>query len=300
MALKKCKECGREISSSVKKCPHCGKRQKKPIWKRWWFWIILVLFIFIVLIGSGGETSKPSEEYKTASIEEIKQEAIENLSYEELFRNNSQYIGKVVHYLGEVTQVTETSGDSYILRANVTKGEYGFWENDVYLNYEGERVLEDDLIEFWGEVKGVKKYTTVLGASRSVPEITILHLKILEGSTNSTEPIEAIAPTKSEEKKQENPIPQTKTYQQVFTFSGDGSKKSEPFTITGDRFKVKYDCSGDLCQAFLKKPTSEWDIELIMNSTGSVKDETVFYGAGEYYIDSNSLGNYSMVVEDYR
>ena len=105
---------------------------------------------------------------------------------------------------------------------------------------------------------------------------------------------------KPEEKTEEKPAPQTKIYQQVFTFSGNGAKKSEPFTIIGDRFKVKYNCTGDLCQAFLKKPTSELSLQLIMNSTDPVKDETIFYGAGEYYIDSNSLGSYSMVVEDYK
>ena len=100
----------------------------------------------------GSKPSRPSEKYKTVSIEEIKKEAIENLSYEKLFRNNNEYIGKVVHYLGKVIQVKEDSGNSYILRANITKGKYDFWEDDVFLNYEGERVLEDDLIEFWGEL----------------------------------------------------------------------------------------------------------------------------------------------------
>ena len=28
MAMKKCKECGEEISSSAKKCPKCGKDQR--------------------------------------------------------------------------------------------------------------------------------------------------------------------------------------------------------------------------------------------------------------------------------
>jgi len=162
-------------------------KQKKPIWKRWWFRIISILFILILLVGSSGGTSKPSEKYKTTSIEEIKKEAIGNLSYEDLFRNNSQYVGKVVYYLGKVTQVQESSGDSYVLRANITKGEYSFWENDVFLNYEGERVLEDDIIEFWGEVRGVRKYKTILGASRSIPEIVVLYLKVLEDSVTSNE-----------------------------------------------------------------------------------------------------------------
>ncbi len=91
-----------------------------------------------------------------------------------------------------------------------------------------------------------------------------------------------------------------KSYVQVFTFSGNGAKKSEPFTIHGKKFRIKYDCNGSFCSAWLKKPSNKLSMDLIMNTTGSVKDESVFYGSGEYYIESNAIGTYSMVVEDYR
>lgn len=90
-----------------------------------------------------------------------------------------------------------------------------------------------------------------------------------------------------------------KSYQQVFAFNGNGTKKSEPFTVSGSRFKIKYDCAGDLCQAFLYKIDSKLPT-LIMNNTGSVKDETIVYGSGEYYIDANTIGKYTMIVEDYK
>ncbi len=97
--------------------------------------------------------------------------------------------------------------------------------------------------------------------------------------------------------------PAQKTYQQVFTFSGNGAKKSEPFTIQGDRFKIAYDCKGDpsmtLCQAFVYKVGSSLP-QVVMNSPQSVKDETIIYGNGEYYIDANTIGSYTMTVEDYR
>lgn len=102
------------------------------------------------------------------------------------------------------------------------------------------------------------------------------------------------------EQKEATPPPKEKTYQEVTTFKGNGAKKSEPFTIAGDRFKIKYDCKGDLCQAYVKKVGSEFDLQIIMNTTGSAKDETIFYGKGEYYIDSNTIGTYTLVVEDYK
>ena len=91
-----------------------------------------------------------------------------------------------------------------------------------------------------------------------------------------------------------------KSYQEVFVFKGNGAKKSEPFTITGDKFKIVYDCKGSLCQAWLKKPEGGFSFELIMNGTGPIKDESIFYNAGTYYIESNSIATYTMSVQDYR
>lgn len=98
----------------------------------------------------------------------------------------------------------------------------------------------------------------------------------------------------------EQAVAQEKSYVQVFTFKGNGIKKSEPFTITGDKFRIKYDCNGQLCQAWLKSPDNAFKLDMLMNTTGSTKDENIFYGAGTYYIEANTMGTYSMVVEDYR
>lgn len=90
------------------------------------------------------------------------------------------------------------------------------------------------------------------------------------------------------------------TYQPVFSFAGSGVKNSEPFVIRGERFKIRYDCTGDLCSANLERVGNVFGGGLIMNSTGSAHDETIFYGSGEYYISSNSMGDYLITVEDYR
>ena len=53
-----CKSCGSEIASSAKTCPKCGAKNKKPIYKRVWFWIlvaVLVLGIGGAAGGSGGD-----------------------------------------------------------------------------------------------------------------------------------------------------------------------------------------------------------------------------------------------------
>jgi hypothetical protein len=111
---------------------------------------------------------------------------------------------------------------------------------------------------------------------------------------SSTNPTAQNSPTETTA-----PAPE-KTYQQVFSFKGNGTKKSEPFTITGDRFKIAYDCKGDLCQSFLYKAGSNIPSSIIMNATGSQKDETIIYGKGDYYIDANIIGSYAMAVYDYK
>ena len=94
-----------------------------------------------------------------------------------------------------------------------------------------------------------------------------------------------------------------KQYQEVFKFSGNGQKKSEPFTITGSRFKIAYDCKGDTsatyCGAFVFRVGSQLP-QGVMNSAKPIKDETVIYGSGEYYIDANTMGNFTMTVYDYK
>jgi hypothetical protein len=90
------------------------------------------------------------------------------------------------------------------------------------------------------------------------------------------------------------------SYQEVFTFNGQDVKKSEPFTVSGSRFKVKYNCPGELCIAWVNKTAGQFSNTLIMNSEGPLSDETIIYGSGEYYIDVMGMGSWSFTVEDYK
>ena len=60
-----CKHCGAEIVASAKVCPHCGGKNKPPIYKRWWF-ILLVAFVFLSYLGSDstGSSSSAKEGFK--------------------------------------------------------------------------------------------------------------------------------------------------------------------------------------------------------------------------------------------
>lgn len=56
---KTCPACGNaEINEKMKKCPNCGANLSKPIYKKWWFWVLVVIGVAIIAgagSASGGE-----------------------------------------------------------------------------------------------------------------------------------------------------------------------------------------------------------------------------------------------------
>ena len=55
-----CKHCGKEIAASAKTCPHCGGKNKKPIYKRPWFWILIVIIVLAAACSQGGKSAGTS------------------------------------------------------------------------------------------------------------------------------------------------------------------------------------------------------------------------------------------------
>ena len=53
--MHECKTCKQQIARNAKTCPHCGAKNKKPIFTKWWFWVVIVIFIGIVA-GTSGES----------------------------------------------------------------------------------------------------------------------------------------------------------------------------------------------------------------------------------------------------
>ena len=92
--LIKCPVCGAEMASKAKSCPSCGAKNKKPVYKRWWFWVIAV-FLMIGIIGSvdGG-----SDEQMPDTTENQKQDGTAS----DVANNEKEEITYIAHNVTEL------------------------------------------------------------------------------------------------------------------------------------------------------------------------------------------------------
>ncbi|MGB2842973.1 MAG: hypothetical protein WBC40_10965 [Halobacteriota archaeon] len=128
-------------------------------------------------------TPSPTPSPTPMSVEEIKSKAKE-VGYNDLFRYNEEWVGEIIYCIGLVVQVTGISDDRYVLRVYVTPiGKVAIgsssWTNAIWVNYEGVRLLEDDVVDIWGEVKGLITYESVSGSEITIPEIDALHVELI-------------------------------------------------------------------------------------------------------------------------
>jgi len=86
------------------------------------------------------------------------------ITYNDLFRHNESYIGDVIYFQGQIIQVRNELFGGYVWRVATERSEYLGYTGDVlWVNYEGPRFLEGDIIDLYGTVKGLRTYTAIFG-----------------------------------------------------------------------------------------------------------------------------------------
>lgn len=106
----------------------------------------------------------------------------QSFKYKSVARKPNDYKSKKAKFTGQVSQIEENWGSDVIL-LSVTKGEYDTWSDNIYVEYtpkskDESRILENDIITVYGELNGIKTYTTVLGNSVSIPYFTAQYVDI--------------------------------------------------------------------------------------------------------------------------
>lgn len=148
----------------------------------------VIVFFSIIFPNEESQNVKNQNEtsynYKETISKEDYQELCEDYTYKQIARNPDKYIGKYITFTGEVIQVQEGIGNSVTLRINMTKNEYGSYEDTVYCTYsysdEDSKILEDDIIKIYGECQGDTSYTSIFGQKVTLPEIEIKYFDLIE------------------------------------------------------------------------------------------------------------------------
>ncbi len=67
----KCKACGEEIAASAKTCPKCGAKNKKPIYKKWWFYALIVIVIIAIAVSGNDDEKGGKSKTETKQEEQV-------------------------------------------------------------------------------------------------------------------------------------------------------------------------------------------------------------------------------------
>lgn len=140
--LVKCKSCGEEIATKAKACPKCGAKNKKPIFKEWWFWLIVV--VFISFLGNNDSATEPVETAPTAeaivettsatdaSVSPIVLIAGEAGAYGELFTMNKDTECEETYYIYRIPAGTYT-----VTNVGEYMSQFNVYSDEIHVNEAG-------------------------------------------------------------------------------------------------------------------------------------------------------------------
>ena len=104
----KCKTCSSDIASSAKSCPSCGAKNKKPIYKKWWVWLVAI--IVVASIAGGGDSSSNGTSVNTTTSNEE--------------TNNKKEEVKDFYLIGEEVKL----GDNVLIVNGIEKSSGSEWD----------------------------------------------------------------------------------------------------------------------------------------------------------------------------
>ncbi len=192
---KYCKACNNLIDATSKICPYCGAKNTKSIFKRIWFWLLIVVGIVSVImafnkLNKHDNINNPSIEYNTednSSSNIINNSDISNedtdiviknrnkngdkyiasISYNELAYKLDEYEDTYVKYYGSIVTI-EDNNDKTLIRFAIDNSYNQPIMVEVDTPYSECKLNQDDYIAVYGKVSG--GYTT---QSTSQPDVDI-------------------------------------------------------------------------------------------------------------------------------
>jgi hypothetical protein len=130
-----------------------------------------------IRIKSGGAVvAEDGFELIEATFEELLATAPKP-TYDQLFRDEEKWQGRTIYLRGEVIQVLgDESG--FEMRVSITLTEFDFWDDPVYVFWQGERFLEEDIVEIIGTAEGLITYESTMGGDITIPQVEATHMRL--------------------------------------------------------------------------------------------------------------------------
>lgn len=157
-ALKICKNCGNKMAKNDTYCSYCGTKNNKPIHKRVWFWLIIVIIITALIFGtfityiSNSFNMKKAKDY--LDMEKSKFISICEPYDSKAYRNDSEHIEKPVSIQ---LRVVYRNGDIYFAQTKNEQAEKELLKeqerkyNEEMIWYEQELDMYEDFKEYGWE-----------------------------------------------------------------------------------------------------------------------------------------------------
>lgn len=164
-----CKKCKNEIDKNAVVCVHCGCKVKKPLYKKWWFWTLIVIIGISVANsnkeGTNTETASPQTENEVveASPESIIYEPVSlRVMLDDLKANamkaEKNYQKKHIEIEGKIANFD--SDGNYITVEPSDADEWNFDTVMCYIKNEAQENLlmeknKGDVVTIQGKVKSI-------------------------------------------------------------------------------------------------------------------------------------------------
>jgi len=163
-------------------------KTKKPIYKNWWFWLMIVIAVVIVrLVALPFEREKTAVDQEslettqmTTADPEISAEKYKGrcmpVSFRDLAQNPRKFLYQNLQVTGKVIQVIELDSRYHLgLLMHITENEDGSWKDSIYITFwikpNEDRMLEGDIITAYGIGSETYAYENPLGGNTSLPWI---------------------------------------------------------------------------------------------------------------------------------
>lgn len=150
-----CKSCGAQVAKNAKTCPACGAKNKKPIYKRWYFYAAIVVVLMIILTSGGGKDGDQPSATAAAAESNAKTTTASTAAAEESAKSTTGTTAPQIEYTSVTIEqlLSDLKNNAYNAK-QTWNGKHVMITGGKVLNIDasgGYFSIESDLDEYWLE-----------------------------------------------------------------------------------------------------------------------------------------------------